>query len=231
MNGYADSIAFEINNSTLNKLNLIGVIQVVKNNLILDNESLNEFIERRAKKSQKQQLLELRNLYQYLGILHTVTGLQYRISQHKTAKNPIITFRGLFQGSELSELMQIDLMEFLDHFQEEVKIVRLDICIDSNISFDIEKIASNSKRIIARRWNTIYLKTAKEKRVNQYVNIKHYYKKEICKYRLEFSFLKKFINRKNPLELIKKNIEKIVQEPVNILLFRLVGILEKHGRY
>lgn len=218
MNGYADSIAFEMENNTLDKLNLIGVLQVAKNNLILDNELLNEFIEKRASKSNRHQLLELKNLYKYLGILHTETGLKYRVSQHKTAKRPIITFRGLYQGNEFSELMQFDLIEFLKHFKNEVSIVRLDIAIDNHKSFDIEKIATKSKRIVSRRWNTIYFKTIHEKRVNQYLNIKHYYKKEICKYRLEFSFLKQFLQRKNSLELIKKNIEKITNEPVDIFI-------------
>ena len=78
MRGYIDSLSFEIDNSILAKLELIGVVTVAKNNLILDNELLNEFIEYRATKSHKKQLLELRNLYKYLAILETQTGLKYK---------------------------------------------------------------------------------------------------------------------------------------------------------
>ena len=48
MRGYIDSVAFEIDNSILAKLELIGVVTVAKNNLILDSELLNEFIEYRV---------------------------------------------------------------------------------------------------------------------------------------------------------------------------------------
>ena len=51
MRGYIDSIAFEIDNSILAKLELIGVVTVAKNSLILDNELINEFIEYKATKS------------------------------------------------------------------------------------------------------------------------------------------------------------------------------------
>ena len=93
MRGYIDSIAFEIDNSILAKLELIGVVTVAKNNLILDNELINEFIEYKATKSHSKQLLELRNLYKYLAILETETGLKYKIMQHKTAKKVNITFQ------------------------------------------------------------------------------------------------------------------------------------------
>ncbi len=166
MRGYIDSIAFEIDNSILAKLELIGVVTVAKNNLILDNELLNEFIEYRATKSHSKQLLELRNLYKYLAIFETQTGLKYKIVQHKRAKNITITFQGLKQHNEISELMRYDLKEFLEHFKEDIRIVRLDIAFDSGEAFNITQIAKNSKRDICKRWNTLYFKTAREKRVN-----------------------------------------------------------------
>ena len=213
MRGYIDSIAFEIDNSILAKLELIGVVTVAKNSLILDNELINEFIEYKATKSHKKQLLELRNLYKYLAILETQTGLKYKLVQHKRAKNITITFQGLKQYTEVSELMRYDLKEFLEHFKEDIQIVRLDIAFDNKEAFNITEIAKNSKRDICKRWNTIYFKTAREKRVNQYLNIKHYYKTQIKLYRLEFVFCKKYFTKKEPFELMEKTIKKILKKP------------------
>ena len=213
MRGYIDSIAFEIDNSILAKLQLIGVLTVAKNNLILDNELLNEFIEYKATKSHKKQLLELRNLYKYLAILETQTGLKYKIMQHKRAKNITITFQGIKQYTEISKLMRYDLKEFLEHFKEDMQIVRLDVAFDNKEAFNITQIAKNSKRDICKRWNTIYFKTAREKRVNQYLNIKHYYKTQIKLYRLEFVFCKKYFTKKEPFELMEKTIKNILKKP------------------
>ena len=213
MRGYIDSVAFEIDNSILAKLELIGVLTVAKNNLILDNELLNEFIEYRATKTPSKQLLELRNLYKYLAILETQTGLKYRVMQHKRAKNITITFQGLKQFNEISDLMRYDLKEFLEHFKEDIRIVRLDVAFDNKEAFNVQQIAKNSKRDICKRWNTIYFKTAREKRVNQYLNIKHYYKTQIKLYRLEFSFCKKYFTKKEPFELMEKTIKNILKKP------------------
>lgn len=213
MRGYIDSIAFEIDNSILAKLELIGVVTVAKNNLILDNELINEFIEYKATKSHSKQLLELRNLYKYLAILETQTGLKYKIMQHKRAKNITIIFRGLKQYNEISELIRYDLKEFLEHFKEDIRIVRLDVAFDNKEPFNTAQIAKNSKRDICKRWNTIYFKTAREKRVNQYLNIKHYYKTQIKLYRLEFVFCKKYFTKKEPFELMEKTIKNILKKP------------------
>ena len=213
MLGYVDSIVFEIDNSILAKLELIGVVTVAKNSLILDNELINEFIEYKATKSHKKQLLELRNLYKYLAIFETQTGLKYKIMQHKRAKNVTIAFQGLKQYREISELMRYDLKEFLQHFKEDIRISRLDIAFDNKEAFNITQIAKNSKRDICKRWNTIYFKTAREKRVNRHLNIKHYFKREIKLYRLEFVFSKRYFTGKNPLTTIEKTIKKILKKP------------------
>lgn len=213
MRGYIDSIAFEIDNSILAKLELIGVLTVAKNSLILDNELLNEFIEYRATKTPSKQLLELRNLYRYLAIFETQTGLRYKLMQHKRAKNITIAFQGLKQYNEISELMRYDLKEFLRYFKEDIRISRLDVAIDNKEPFNIKAIAKNTNRVILNRWNTIYFKTAREKRVNQYLNIKHYFKKEVNLYRLEFSFCKKYFISKEPFKLIEKTIKKILKKP------------------
>ena len=213
MRGYIDSIAFEIDNSILAKLELIGVVTVAKNSLILDNELINEFIEYKATKSHSKQLLELRNLYKYLAIFETQTGLKYKIMQHKRAKNITIIFRGLKQYNEISKLMRYDLKEFLEHFKEDIQISRLDVAFDNKEAFNTTQIAKNSKRNICKRWNTIYFKTAREKRVNQYLNIKHYYKTQIKLYRLEFVFCKKYFTKKEPFELMEKTIKNILKKP------------------
>ena len=213
MRGYIDSVAFEIDNSILAKIELIGVVTVAKNNLILDNELLNEFIEYRATKSHSKQLLELRNLYKYLAIYETQTGLRYKLMQHKRAKNITITFQGLKQYNEISKLMRYDLKEFLEHFKEDIQISRLDVAFDNKEAFNITQIAKNSKRNICKRWNTVYFKTAREKRVNQYLNIKHYFKKEVNLYRLEFVFCKKYFTKKEPFELMEKTIKNILKKP------------------
>ncbi len=213
MRGYIDSIAFEIDNSILAKLELIGVVTVAKNGLILDEVLINEFVEYKATKSHSKQLLELRNLYKYLAILETQTGLKYKLVQHKRAKNITITFQGIKQYNEVSELMRYDLKEFLEHFKEDIQISRLDIAFDNKEAFNITQIAKNSKRNICKRWNTIYFKTSREKRVNQYLNIKHYYKTQIKLYRLEFVFCKKYFISKEPFKLIEKTIKKILKKP------------------
>ena len=168
MTGCIDSIAFEIDDNILARIELIGVVTVAKNNLILDNELINEFIEYKATKSHKKQLLELRNLYKYLAILETQTGLKYKLMQHKRAKRLTILFQGLKQYNEISKLMRYDLKEFLEHFKEDIQISRLDVAFDNKEAFNTTQIAKNSKRNICKRWNTIYFKTAREKRVNQY---------------------------------------------------------------
>ena len=213
MRGYIDSIAFEIDDNILAKLELIGVVTVAKNGLILDEVLINEFVEYKATKSHSKQLLELRNLYKYLAILETQTGLKYKLIQHKRAKNITITFQGLKQYNEISKLMRYDLKEFLEHFKEDIQISRLDVAFDNKEAFNTTQIAKNSKRNICKRWNTIYFKTAREKRVNQYLNIKHYYKTQIKLYRLEFVFCKKYFTKKEPFELMEKTIKNILKKP------------------
>jgi hypothetical protein len=212
MQGYTDSVAFEFDSSILAKLHLVGVVTVVKNSLIFDEVLLNEFISKRTKKGSAKQLLELRNLYKYLAILETQTGLKYKIMQHKRAKNITITFQGLQQKNEISKLMEYDLKSFLEHFREDLQVIRLDVAIDSLQAFNLNTIARNTNRIISPRWNTTYFKTEKEKRVNRHLNIKHYYKMQLQVYRLEFVFLKRYFTGKNPMQVIEKTIKKAIKK-------------------
>ena len=212
MQGFTDSVAFEMNDSILAKLHLVGVVTVVKNGLIFDEVLLNDFISKRTKKGTAKQLLELRNLYKYLAILETETGLRYKIMQHKRAKKVNISFQGLQQDNEISKLMEYDLKSFLEHFKEDVEVIRLDVAIDSLKAFNLNTIAKNTNRKIYNFFNTSYFKTEKEKKVNQHLNIKHYYKIQLQVYRLEFVFLKRYFTGKNPMQVIEKTIRNAIKK-------------------
>mgnify|MGYP003446284870 FL=1 len=216
MTGFSDSVVFEMNSTILSKLSLFGVVRVAKNGLILDESLLNEFINKRTIKGKSKQLLELKNLYQYLAILETQTGLRYKIMQHKTAKKVNITFQGLKQYTEISQLMEYDLKEFIAAFKDDIQIMRLDVAIDNKEPFNIKAIAENTNRVILDRWNTSYLKTAKEKNTNRHLNIKHYYKQIAELYRLEFVFCKRYFQSKEPFELIEKTIKKALSKPFKL---------------
>ena len=144
MQGYTDSVAFEFDSSILAKLHLVGVVAVAKNGLIFDESLLNEFVSKRTKKGIDKQLKDLKNLYQYLAILETQTGLKYKIMQHKRAEKINITFQGLNQYSELSQLMEYDLKSFLEHFKEDLQVIRLDVAIDNQKAFNLDSIARNT---------------------------------------------------------------------------------------
>ena len=213
MTGFSDSVVFEMNSTILSKLSLFGVVKVAKNGLILDESLLSEFINKRTLKGKSKQLLELKNLYQYLAILETQTGLKYQITQHKRAKKVNIVFKGLKQYTEISQLMEYDLKEFIATFKDYIQVMRLDVAIDNKEPFNIKAIAENTNRVILDRWNTSYLKTPKEKNTNRHLNIKHYYKQIVELYRLEFVFCKRYFTGKNPLATIEKAIKNIVKKP------------------
>lgn len=217
MQGYTDSVAFEFDSSILAKLRLVGVVTVAKNGLVFDDSLLNDFISKRTKKGIDKQLKDLKNLYQYLAILETQTGLKYKIMQHKRAKKINITFQGLKQYSELSQLMEYDLKSFLEHFKEDLQLIRLDVAIDNQKAFNLNSIARNTNRNIYNFFNTSYLKTAKEKKVNEHLNIKHYYKINVELYRLEFVFKKRYFQSKNPIQTIERTIQKAIKKRLKFI--------------
>lgn len=217
MQGYTDSVAFEFDSSILAKLDLVGVVTVAKNGLIFNESLLNEFISKRTKKGIDKQLIDLKNLYQYLAILETQTGLKYKIMQHKRAKKINITFQGLKQYTEISQLMEYDLKSFLEHFKEDIQVIRLDVAIDKQKAFNLDSIARNTKRNIFKFRETTYFKTAKEKKVNEHLNIKHYYKINVELYRLEFVFKKRYFEGKNPLQSIERTIQKAIKKRLKFI--------------
>ena len=212
MKGYIDSIAFEFDSCILAKFHLFGVERVAKNGIIFDESLLEMFLSNRMTKSKKKQLIELKNLYSYLAILETQTGLKYKVMQHKRAKKVNITFQGLKQYTEDSELMEHDLKDFIELYRDYISIMRLDVAIDNKEPFNKDKIARNTNRIISERWNTTYFKTEKEKRKNEHLNIKHYYKKVVQLFRLEFVFGRRYFKAKDPLRLIENTIKKAIKK-------------------
>jgi hypothetical protein len=212
MKGYIDSIAFEFDSCILAKFHLFGVERVAKNGIIFDESLLEMFLSNRMTKSKKKQLIELKNLYSYLAILETQTGLKYKVMQHKRAKKVNITFQGLKQYTEVSELMEHDLKDFIELYRDYISIMRLDVAIDNKEPFNKDKIARNTNRIISERWNTTYFKTEKEKRKNEHLNIKHYYKKVVQLFRLEFVFGRRYFKAKDPLRLIENTIKKAIKK-------------------
>ena len=212
MKGYIDSIAFEFDSCILAKFHLFGVESVAKNGIIFDESLLEMFLSNRMTKSKKKQLIELKNLYSYLAILETQTGLKYKVMQHKRAKKVNITFQGLKQYTEVSELMEHDLKDFIELYRDYISIMRLDVAIDNKEPFNKDKIARNTNRIISERWNTTYFKTEKEKRKNEHLNIKHYYKKVSQLFRLEFVFGRRYFKAKDPLRLIENTIKKAIKK-------------------
>ena len=55
--------------------------------------------------------------------------------QHKTAKKVNITFQGLKQYTEISQLMEYDLKEFIATFKDYIQVMRLDVAIDNKEPF------------------------------------------------------------------------------------------------
>lgn len=196
--GEADSVAFEITFDILAKLADIAVIQVAKNKMVFDQELLSSF-----------KLGAKVKFYDYLAILETQTGLQYKLIKHSSAKKITLTFQGLHQYDEVSRLMMIDYRAIIERLEGECVLIRLDVCFDENKPFDVQRIAKLMNRVEKRYKNTVYFKTAKEKKTNRHLNIKHY-KKFDDVYRLEFVFHKRYLQGSK--EDVKKRISKPIKK-------------------
>lgn len=198
LKGHIDSVALEITFDILAKLSDMSILHTVKNKLVLDQELLHTF------KLGKKVVL-----YDYLAILETQTGLQYKLKKHIRAKYITLTFQGLRQYDEVSRLMMIDYKAIMERLEDESVLIRLDVCFDENKPFDVQRIAKLMNRVATRYKNTMYLKTAKEKKTNQHLNIKHY-KKFDDMYRLEFVFGKRYLQGSK--EDVKKRISKPIKK-------------------
>ena len=203
--GEADSVALEITFDILAKLADIAVIHTAKNKIVLNQELLPSF------KLGKKVVL-----YDYLAILETQTGLQYKLIKHIRAKKITLTFQGLHQYDEVSRLMMIDYKAIMERLEGECVLNRLDVCFDENKPFNVQRIAKlmNRRMDNKKTWNTVYLKTAKEKKTNRHLNIKHY-KKFDDMYRLEFVFGKRYLqgNKEDVKKRISNPIKKALGKP------------------
>ena len=201
--GEADSVAIEITFDILAKLADIAVIHTAKNKIVLNQELLPSF------KLGKKVVL-----YDYLAILETQTGLQYKIIKHIRAKKITLTFQGLHQYDEVSRLMMIDYKAIMERLAGEGVLIRLDVCFDENKPFNVQRIAKLMDRVTKPFKNTVYLKTAKEKKKSQHLNIKHY-KKFDDMYRLEFVFGKRYLqgSKEDVKKCISKTIKKALGKP------------------
>ncbi|MDR1976401.1 MAG: hypothetical protein LBQ18_05360 [Campylobacteraceae bacterium] len=224
MRGFIDSVALDFNDTILDKLRTAAGFKMmtVKNHLVFNQELINDYFKpKRGKASVKAKGKKPQNafkpaLYSYLAILISPRGCRYKITQHKRQKDYTLTFQGLKQYNLFDAPMCEDLQEVINLIgQDSFKFSRLDIAFDSNKPFNVSTIAHRLKRELYRRWNTIYLKTAKEGRTNTYYNVKHYHKtdkaKHIC-YRLEFSFCKARLKRLDSINEVIAACNKTIQK-------------------
>ena len=129
-------------------------------------------------------------------IIHTITGLEIPLKTFSSAKGrDCIEFAGLYSYNERSNYLMACYNELKSYLQDGT-ISRIDIAVDfiDEIPKAVTRKILESRRIF-RYKNTTYYKTAKEKRVNQKIDIKSYdkSKKENIKngeklMRLEFCF-------------------------------------------
>lgn len=199
LTGHIDSLALEITDTTLKKLSQIAVITVAKNGIVLDSDLMQDFKMPKLK------------LYDYLAIAETQTGLRYKLIKHIRAKRITLTFRGLYQYTDTSRLMRYDLKAILALIGDDCTYARLDMAFDKDKPFEVAKIAKAMGRYLKQVKNTIYLKSAKEKKTNQHLNIKHYKKGENV-YRLEFVFLKRYLSGGD--EVIKNRLSKTIKKAI-----------------
>lgn len=127
-------------------------------------------------------------------ILHTSNGLVLPLKRFAvTPQKQTIEFAGLYAYTSQSKLLKSLLNELYEYIQGEL-IARIDIAIDFKGKIPKRVItALNESRIPFKYRNTIYSKTASEKKTNPHINIYIYPKhlKEKLDYeimRLEFSF-------------------------------------------
>jgi 5-hydroxyisourate hydrolase-like protein (transthyretin family) len=106
--------------------------------------------------------------------------------------------------------MRDDLKEIVELLIGQYSLARVDICIDQNKPFSVDKIAKRLKRRPHHYRNTTYLKTAKEGKTNKRLNVKHYKKGGL--YRLEFSFDKRYL--KGGSDEVKNRLLKVIKKAI-----------------
>ena len=161
-------------------------------------------------------------------IIHTLTGLTIPLKRYASAKDiQVIEFAGLHSYDEESKLLKSLLIELIPKLQQ-CKIKRIDICFDyPRIPNRIIKKLCLSGRESFQYKNTIYYKTAKEKKCNSIIDIKRYNKqlKDNLPFpmeRLEFVFKGAYFENITLNELDKKFLSKMEKT-----IFKFSGINSK----
>ncbi|MDR1975378.1 MAG: hypothetical protein LBQ18_00140 [Campylobacteraceae bacterium] len=211
--GYVDSAVFAID--SIDKIKHFGTLEVVKNGLLFKRELLPKF-----------KLPENGKYYDYLALLTTTSGYKYQIVHHTRAKQYKIIFRGLWQHTKISDYLRADLLRFIELHGDKATLARIDIAFDQPNPHNIKAIAKNTKRRTYKYRATTYLKTLKEKKTNQYLDIKHY-KKTPSIYRLEFVFKNE---RYLTIEKIRTQITKATAATLEVepLLLHLISPSNAH---
>ena len=141
-------------------------------------------------------------------IIHRYLGLRLPLKTYSRSKDtPVVEFAGLHGYNERSTLLTRTLRELESQLQD-ARVTRIDIAIDfkGKIPKSITKALSKTREPF--RWkNTTYYKTAKEKKVNQKMDIKIYDKAlhaglDYPMMRLEFCFKNDYL-KKVPLKDIE----------------------------
>lgn len=148
-------------------------------------------------------------------IIHTLTGLTIPLKRYSSAKDiQVIEFAGLHSFDDKSKLLKSLLIELIPKLQQ-CKIKRIDVCFDyPKIPNRIIKKLSASGRESYQYKNTIYYKTAKEKKNNSKLDIKRYNKQLKDNLpqpmeRLEFVFKGAYFEHITLNELDKKYLSKM----------------------
>ena len=134
-------------------------------------------------------------------IIHTYLGLCLPLKTYSRSKDtPVVEFAGLHGYNERSKLLAQTLGELESQLQD-ARVTRIDIAIDfkGKIPKSITKALSKTREPF--RWkNTTYYKTAKEKKVNNFMDIKVYDKAlhaglDYPMMRLEFCFKNDYLKK------------------------------------
>ncbi len=157
-------------------------------------------------------------------IIHSYLGLKLPLKTFSvTPLSQTVEFAGLRGYSERSQLLVQTLRE-LESQLLYARVMRIDIAIDYEGKIPQCIIKALSKTRKPFKWhNTIYWKTAKEKKTNSYLDIKIYDKslKENLDYplmRLEFVFKGKYFNKLlfKDIETAYKKMEKSIKQATGL---------------
>jgi len=171
-------------------------------------------------KSLKRHIIEAKIIDTYRGaILPLKTFASAPLTQ-------TLEFAGLHGYNERSELL-VETFKELESQLQQTRVTRIDVAIDyeSNIPTDIVKRLSRAREPY-RYGNTTYLKTPKEKKMNDYIDIKVYDKNYQAKLgypmmRLEFVFKGSYFNK-----LLLKDLDSAIKKMENTIR-RLAGVTVK----